>query len=177
MACNCSCVLVDVFPFAFIHHRQPHYFLTFPKSPQKSVVHEVKCRMVAAAEAKSMPFIQLVGDQPVYALMVHLKNENRDKFQLILPVLGPFHAHISFISAINKRFQGSGLSEIVVAADIISEGSVDQALRGKHYNRSIRCLTLMYEVLMRRIIRQGFSKGLELSSELKDKLKVLRNPV
>ena len=29
---------------------------------------------------------------------------------------------------------------------------------------------------MRRIIRQGFSKGLELSSELKDKLEVLRNP-
>ena len=117
-----------------------------------------------------------MGDQPVYALMVQLKNENRDKFQLILPVLGPFHTDISFISVINKRFQVAGLSEIVVAADIISEGSVDQALLGKHYNRSIRCLTLMYEVLMRRIIRQGFNKGLELSSELKDKLEVLRNP-
>ena len=100
---------------ANIHKRtkksSAHYFLTFPKPPQKSVVHEVMCRMVAATEAKSMPFIQLVGDQPVYALMVQLKNENRDKFQLILPVLGPFHTHISFISAINKRFQGSGLSE------------------------------------------------------------------
>ena len=153
-----------------------HYFLTFPKPPQKSIVHEVMCRMVAAAEAKSMLFSQLVGDQPVYALMVQLKNENQDKFQLIPPVLGPFHTHISFISAINKRFQGSGLSEIVVATVIISEGSVDQALRGNHYNRSIRCLTLMYEVIMRRNIRQGFRKGLELSSELKDKLQVLRNP-
>ena len=75
---------------ANIHKRtkksSAHYFLTFPKPP---VVHEVMCRMVVAAEAKSMPFIQLVGDQPVYALMVQLKNENRDKFQLILPVLGP----------------------------------------------------------------------------------------
>ena len=163
---------------ANIHKRtkrsSAHYFLTFPKPPQRSVVHEVMCCMVAAAEAKSMPFIQLVGDQLVYALMVQLKNENRDKFQLILPVHGPFYTHIYFISAINKRFQGSGLSEIVVAADIISEGSVDQALRGKHYNRSISCLKLMYEVLMRRIIR--FSKGLELSSELKDELVVLRNP-
>ena len=70
--------------------------------------------------------------------MVQLKNENRDKFQLILPVLRPFHTHISIITAINKRFQGSGLSEIIVAADIISEGSVDQVLRGKHYNWSIR---------------------------------------
>lgn len=153
-----------------------YYFLTFPKPPQKSVVHEVMCRMVTAAECKSMPFIQLVGDQPVYALIVQLKNENPEKFQLILPFLGPFHAHISFISAINKRFHGSGLSEILVAADIISEGSVDQALRGKHYNRGIRCLSLMYEVLIRRIIFRGVSEGLKLSSELKSKLEVLRSP-
>ena len=34
----------------------------------------------------------------------------------------------------------------------------------------------MDEVLICRIIRQGFSKVLELSLELKDKLEVLRNP-
>ena len=153
-----------------------HYFLTFPKPPQKSVVHEVMCRMVSAAVAKSMPFIQLVGDQPVYALMVQLKNENQATFELILPVLGPFHTQLSFISAINKRFQGSGLSDILVAADIIAEGSVDQALRGKHYNRSIRCLTLMYEVLMRRVIRHELSSGVDLSPELKVSLEILKNP-
>ena len=153
-----------------------YYFLTFPKPPQKSVVHEVMCRMVTAAGCKSMPCIQLVDDQPVYALIIQLKNENPEKFQLILPFLGPFHAHISFISAINKRFHGSGLSEIVVAADIISDGSVDQALRGKHYNRGIRCLSLMYEVLIRRIIFRGVSEGLNLSSELKSRLEVLRSP-
>ena len=154
-----------------------YYFLTFPKPPHKSVVHEVMCRMVAAAECKSMPFIQLVGDQPVYALIVQLKNENPEKFQTILPFLGPFHTHLSFISAIYKRFNGSGLSDILVAADIISEGSVDQALRGRHYSRSVRCLTLMYEVLLRRIILQGFHEGLQLSTELKSKLEVLRNPL
>ncbi len=153
-----------------------YYFLTFPKPPQKSVVHEVMCRMVAAAEQKAMPFIQLVGDQPVYALIVQVKNEHPDKFKLILPFLGPFHAHLSFISAINKRFHGSGLSEILVAAEIISEGSVDQALRGKHYNRSVRCLTLMYEALLRRIIRRGFNDGIAISPELSTKLEALRNP-
>ena len=156
----------------FVEKSTAYYFLTFPKPPHKSVVHEVMCRMVAAAEMKSMPFIQLVGDQPVYTLIVQLKNENAGKFDLILP----FHAHLSFITAINKRFKGSGLSEILVAADIISEGSVDQALRGKHYKRSIRCLTLMYEVLVRRIIRQEFTEGLQLASELKSKLQRLRSP-
>ena len=90
----------------FVEKSTAYYFLTFPKPPHKSVVHEVMCRMVAAAEMKSMPFIQLVGDQPVYTLIVQLKNENAGKFDLILPFLGPFHAHLSFITAINKRFKG-----------------------------------------------------------------------
>ena len=48
------------------------------------------------------------------------------------------------MSAINKRFHTSGLAEIFEAADIISECSLDQAVCGKHFNRSIRCLTLIH---------------------------------
>ena len=40
---------------------KPYYFLTFPKPPTKSVIHEVMTRMVSAAVNKNMPFIQLVG--------------------------------------------------------------------------------------------------------------------
>ena len=54
----------------------PYYCWTFQRPPHKSVVHEVMCRMVATAENKVMPFIQLVGDQPVYTLIVQVKNEN-----------------------------------------------------------------------------------------------------
>ena len=39
---------------------KPFYFLTYPKHPNKSVVHEVMCRIVAAEQHKNMPFIQLV---------------------------------------------------------------------------------------------------------------------
>ena len=51
------------------------------------------------------------------------------------------------MSAINKRFHASGLAEIFVAADIISECSVDKALCGEHFNRSIRCLTLIHSLV------------------------------
>ena len=79
-----------------------------------------------------MPFIQVVGDQPVYALMVQLKYENPEKFKSVIPVLGAFHAQISFIAAINKRTKDCGIADLVVAGGVIAEGSVDQALRGKH---------------------------------------------
>ena len=38
-----------------------------------------------------MIFLQLVDDQPVYALIAQLWNEYRKAFEKSLPVLGPFH--------------------------------------------------------------------------------------
>jgi hypothetical protein len=156
---------------------KPYYFLTFPQPPSKSVIHEVMHRMVAAAKKKLMPFIQLVGDQPVYALIVELKAENPEAFKLILPFLGPFHAHCSFMYAIYKRFSGSGLSDILVAANIIAAGSVDQALHGKHYKRGIRCLRLMHEALTRRIIKKGIQDGASLSENVKSQIAKLQDPL
>ena len=132
--------------------------------------------MVAAAEMKSMPFIQVVGDQPVYAVIVQLKYENPDAFHVILPFLGPFHIHGSLIYAMHKRFRGCGLSDILVAANVIAEGLVDQAMGGKHYKRGIRCLRLMYETLCRRIIQTGFQDGMALPAHVHVQLATLRDP-
>ena len=123
-----------------------------------------------------MPFLSLVGDQPVYALIVELKNENPTQFDGIFPFLGPFHAHCSFMAAINKRFMESGLSDILVAADVIVEGSVDQALSGRHYKRGIRCLRLMYEALVRLVIRKGVRDGIKLLTDMQMKIDGLRDP-
>ncbi len=106
-----------------------HYFLTLPKAPHKSIVHEVMLRLIALIKEKEIPFIQLDGDQPVYSLIVQLRNENRASFEQILPVLGPFQTQCSFITAINKRFSGSGLSDLIVSADIMAEKSIEKALK------------------------------------------------
>ena len=73
---------------------KPFYFLTFPKPPHKSVLHTVMEKAATAVNLKSMPFIQVVGDQPVYSLMVQLRYENPDKFKLVIPVLGAFHTQM-----------------------------------------------------------------------------------
>jgi hypothetical protein len=60
-----------------------------------------------------------------------------------VPILGAFHAYCSFMSVIFKRFEGSGLVDVLVAAGVVAQGSADSALRGKHFKRGIRCLRLM----------------------------------
>ena len=76
-----------------------------------------------------MPFIQLVGDQPVYALILEIKHENPEKFKRILPVFGDFHTEAAFMATIHNRFDGSALEDLAVAAGIVEAGSVAQALR------------------------------------------------
>ena len=154
---------------------EAYYYLTLPKPPYKSAVNEVMSRIATIAENHKMPFIQLVGDLPVYALIVQLKNENINRFEKILPIIGAFHAQCSFIAAINKRFGGSELSDILSASGVIAEKSVEQALKGKHYSRACRALQLVYETLQRKIFSKGFDEGILLPEELKDKISSIAN--
>ena len=43
--------------------------------------------------------------------------------------------------------EGSGISDVLVAAGVIADGSVDRAL-GKHFKRGVCCLRLFYETLV-----------------------------
>ena len=48
--------------------------------------------------------------------MLEIKSENAELFAHILPFMGAFHVQMSFVSAIYKRFKGSGISDVLVAA-------------------------------------------------------------
>lgn len=149
-----------------------YYDLTLKDPPNKATVNEIMTRVRSVAERKDMPFVILCGDQPVYSLISQLKSENPVEFAKIVPFLGPFHLQCSFMVCIYKRFSGSGLEDILVAADLVVEGSVEQALRAKKYKRGIRCYTLLYECLLRRLITKT---GIECPTEITDKIELLKN--
>ena len=144
-----------------------YFHTSFPKPPDKCTVSTVMDDCVKIAEEKNMPFVQLVGDQPVYSLITEVKAEHPVKYAKVIPILGAFHIEMAFMAAIDKRFKDSGLSCWVAAAGIVEEGSVDKALRGGHYNRCMRIHKLVYEVLARRMIKKAENeKG--LSTALKE---------
>ena len=131
-------------------------------------------RLLNIIEEKNIPFVVLTGDQPVYTLLVQLRNENKEKFNKIIPILGPFYTQVAFITAIAKRFEGSGLSDIFVSPSIIADKSVNQAMRGKHFRRIVRALQLTYEAMQRRIIRKSLDEGIKCPKYLHDKIDHLR---
>ena len=112
----------------------------------------------------------------MYTLLVEIKSEHPQEYEKIIPFLGPFHTQCCMIYAIYKRHKGSGIAEVLVAAGVIAEGSVDQALRGKHYRRALRCLSLMYEALMHLLLNRHLA-GSELEASTRAQLAVLCDPM
>ncbi|KAJ3584789.1 hypothetical protein NHX12_015284, partial [Muraenolepis orangiensis] len=116
--------------------------------------------------------IKRVG-HPVYVLITLLKAENPNKYRDIVPFLGPFHTQCVMMSTIYKRYKGSELGDVLVAGGVIAEGSVDRALKGKHYKRGLHCLRLMYEALLNQLVKGRLVPN--LADETRENLEILRD--
>ena len=127
-----------------------------------------------AAEFKSMTFVQLVVDQPEYALILEIKNKNHVLFEKILPVLGGFHSSCSFLRIIYWRFKWSGLEDLAVAAGMIEPGSVDGTITGGHYERGIQIHKLIYESLVC-ILRKNSELSRSIKARLQNSFKFEKN--
>ena len=99
-----------------------------------------------AADLKSMSYVQLNEDQPVYALIEEVKHENPVLFEKFFPVLGGFHTACTFLATVYRRFKGSGLEDIAISDGTVKAGSAETALKVKHYNRGMRIHKLINEV-------------------------------
>ena len=53
-------------------------------------------------------------------------------------MMGIFHIPLMFLKIIGTRFKDAGMRGIYIQNKIVTEGSIDSVLRGKHYNRAIR---------------------------------------
>ena len=97
------------------------------------------------------PSVAITADQAVYPKAVEVCNNPRLKDELDTVVLrmGAFHIGMPFIAVIGRRYVCAGLRDVLVEADVLAAGSVDQVLNGRHYNRAIRCLKSMFGVMWR----------------------------
>ena len=151
-----------------------YFHTTYNEPPKKSVINDIICKLINSMKEKKMPYSFLVGDLPTYKLILELITENPEEYKDVIPIMGAFHQQMSFIYAIYKRFKGSGISDVLVSAGVIVEGSVDQALRGKHYRRGLRCIMLWREVLIHKRITK-LLEGTTLSNQAVQNLAILRN--
>ena len=85
---------------------------------------------------------------------------NRDLQRFINLRMGAFHASCIFIAVIGKRFAAAGLKDLCIEAGLVGVSSVESMLKGKHYNRAVRCLKIAYEAFQR-LKFEAFEKWLK----------------
>ena len=97
------------------------------------------------------PSVAITVDQAIYAKAVEVCNNPRikDSLESVVLRMGAFHVSTTFIAVMGRRYASAGLRDILMEAGILAVGSVDQVLNGRHYNRAISSLKLMYEAMWR----------------------------
>ena len=85
------------------------------------------------------------------------------------------HPLMMFLGIIGKRFGDAGYRDILVQSEVIADGSVDRALTGKMYNRSVRAVKLTYEALSRLLVEKfEFESDPEFAAVLSNLKEIIR---
>ena len=125
-------------------------------------MQEILFQCKAKAEVLNLTETDLVLDHPVYVktLEILLKEENSSLKEFINLRMGSFHGICIFLGVLGKRFGDVALKDIVVEAGLIGNKTVDQALKGKHYNNAyVSILQLLKRSQKKRwkSLRSGFT--------------------
>lgn len=114
-----------------------------------TAVHDVLQRAAAMARELPQQDVVVVFDQAVYSKAQEILWKGIPALSHIVCRMGGFHTSMMLLAIIGKRYGDAGLRDIFVETEIVSAGSVDGVLSGKHYNRAIRAHKTVAEALFR----------------------------
>jgi len=89
-------------------------------------------RAVKIMESLKLVSIVCVFDQAIYSKAVEIKWKEKEKFKNCVVMMGLFHMLMMYMHILQKLFADAGLRYVLIQSNVIAEGSVDKALRGKN---------------------------------------------
>ena len=134
------------------------YYPVIGASPTRfDCVYTLLARTVAMAKPLHLQDTVVVVDQATYAKAFEIVCKHKEEFKSVVLRLGSFHTCLDILAVLGKRFEHSGLRDLLVESGVVTEGSVDGVLNGRHYNRSVQIHKLVLEALFR-LQLQAFEK-------------------
>ena len=82
---------------------------------------------------------------------------NPEWFKRHITVIGTFHLICAYMKMVGKKIAGSGFSDILLEAGLISSGSIEGVLKGKHYERAMNRHKVMMECLEQLLMEKFLS--------------------
>lgn len=88
-------------------------------------------------------------DLAIYMKAKEIQLRCADEFKHLVIRMGGFHIALNFLSVIGKKFQESGLEDLLIESELYGSNTTLALLKGKSYNRGVRAHKLIMEALMR----------------------------
>ncbi|XP_067931037.1 uncharacterized protein [Watersipora subatra] len=129
---------------------QIHYLpvIEAPATEMSTICHVLE-RSLNICKELEIPNIVVVFDQAIYAKAQQVRWKNETMKSRLVVRLGEFHTMMTFMGVIGKRFQLSGLEDILIESGVVAPGSIKGVSSGHMYNRAIRSHKLLFEALGR----------------------------
>ena len=125
-----------------------HYLPVIEASPTDlNTVNTIIYKSIDMKSVFQVPYIICVFDLAIYAKVQEIRWADPHLQEKLVVRLGEFHACMSFMSVIGKRYGDAGLSDILIEAGVVAEGSLNGVISGHHYNRSIHAYKIVYETM------------------------------
>ena len=140
------------------------YLPVVPLPPDDSVIKWYMDMILQIADDLELGHIFSHADEAIYSKMLIISWMNQEKYDKIIPLMGGFHTILVNLKILFKKYGCLGFKDWWVDAGAIAEGSVAQAIEGRHYYRSVRLHKQSFEALIRyRMRKNNISTNFDLS--------------
>lgn len=141
------------------------YMPVISSSPTElGTVYTLLCKSIESARALGQDEVVVVLDQAIYSKAKEILWRHGSEFKPIVLRMGAFHATCTLLATIGKRFENSGLQDVMVESGVVGASSVASVLSGKHYNRAMRAHKVVFEAILRVLWSSFESVGRQLES-------------
>ena len=135
------------------------YCPMIPASPTEySTVYTVMKTVQNMMKTLEQQHSVITFDEAIYCKAKEIQWRCPDQFKDTVLRLGGFHTALAFISVIGKRYEESGLEDLLIESGVYGLNSVVRIMNGKTYNKSVRALKLLIEAFSRLMIHSLVSK-------------------
>ena len=88
-------------------------------------------------------------DLVIYSKVKEIQWRYPEDFKNLVIRMGRFHVALNFLAVIGKKFQESGIEDVLAESGLYGSNTTMALLQGKSYNRGVRAHKLMMEALLR----------------------------
>ena len=88
-------------------------------------------------------------DLAIYIKAKEIQMRHPEEFADTVIRLGGFHIILNYLALLGKKYDGSGLEDLLIEAGLYGSGTVSALMKGKSYNRGVRAHKLTMEALFR----------------------------